>query len=169
MLVFGCWRLELLERPEGLTWDWRVRQIARFSSSRDDIVIIALDQSSLDWMQREQGLVWPWPREVYAAVVDFCAEARSASLTLDVLYSEPSSYGSEDDARLGSAIARHGRVTLPFILGRETGSHDHWPEWAARSLLSLTQPPPPAWPQGRRATFTIPEIAAQAVLGNAQG
>ncbi|MDR0239902.1 MAG: CHASE2 domain-containing protein, partial [Deltaproteobacteria bacterium] len=103
LLAFVCWRLDFLVRPEGISWDWRMRQVARPLPSSDAIVIIALDQASLDWMQKEQGLGWPWPREVYSALVDFCARAGAAGLIMDVLYTEPSTYGQEDDARFGRA------------------------------------------------------------------
>jgi len=168
LLAFVCWRLDFFSRPEGVSWDWRMRQTARPLPSSDAIVIIALDQASLDWMQKEQGLGWPWPREAYSALADFCARAGAASLIMDVLYTEPSTYGPEDDARFGRAVQSFGKVSLPFILGTSTGGSGRWPEWAASSPLSLGPGTPHAlWPQGQRATFPLAEIAAGAALGNA--
>ena len=167
LLAFACWRLDIFSRPEGISWDWRMRQVARPLPSSDAIVIIALDQASLDWMQQEQGLGWPWPREAYSAVVNFCAHAGAASLIMDVLYTEPSTYGPEDDARFGQAVKSFGKVSLPLVLGN-TGGSRHWPDWAAPSLLAPGPgTPPERWPQGQGGTFPISVIAAGATLGNA--
>ncbi len=59
----------------------------------DDIVLILLDQNSLDWASRENGLTWPWPRELYGAIADYCRRAGAKALAFDVLFSEPSTYG----------------------------------------------------------------------------
>ena len=161
--------MDLLSRPEGVSWDWRMRQVARPLPASNAITIIALDQASLDWMQKEQGLGWPWPREAYTAVVDFCARAGAASLIMDVLYTEPSVYGPEDDARFGMSVKAFGKVSLPLVLGKATDGSGRWPDWAATSPLTLDPGTPPEfWPQGQRATFPISEIAAGAALGDAQ-
>ena len=168
LLALTCWRLDILARPEGVSWDWRMRHAARPLPSSDAIVIIALDQASLDWMQKEQGLGWPWPREAYAAVVDFCARAGAASLIMDVLYTEPSVYGPEDDARFGRAVNSFGKVSLPLVLGKAADGSGRWPAWAASSPLRLDpDTAPEVWPAGRQATFPIAEIAAGAALGDA--
>ena len=168
LLAFACWRLDIFVRPEGVSWDWRMRQLARPLPSSDAIVIIALDQPSLDWMQKEQGLGWPWPREAYSALVDFCARAGAASLIIDVLYTEPSTYGPEDDARFGQAVKSFGKVSLPLVLGKSASGSRHWPDWAASALLSLGPDTPQTfWPQGQGAIFPIAAIAAGAALGNA--
>ncbi|MCL2122736.1 MAG: adenylate/guanylate cyclase domain-containing protein, partial [Desulfovibrionaceae bacterium] len=117
---------------------------------------------------KEQGLGWPWPREAYSALVNFCARAGAASLIMDVLYTEPSSYGPEDDARFGQAVKSFGKVSLPLVLGKSTGGSGRWPDWAASSPLSLGPGAPHTfWPQGQSAVFPIADIAAGAALGNA--
>ena len=32
--------------------------------------LILLDQTSLDWGQKEQAWSWPWPRSAYGAIAD---------------------------------------------------------------------------------------------------
>jgi len=99
------WLTGALERPENLTWDWRVKRLAEPSEASDQIKLVLLDQDSLDWGSRENGLSWPWPREMYSAVVSFCQRAEVRSLSFDVLYTEPSVYGVWDDQALGDALA----------------------------------------------------------------
>jgi adenylate cyclase len=53
---------------ENKSYDMRVRFWANstFSRPSDEIVVILLDQDSIDWAQRERGWGWPWPRQAYA-------------------------------------------------------------------------------------------------------
>lgn len=77
------------------------------------IVIIQVDQQSIDVLSRE-GITWPWPRQVYAPLVEHLSEAEA--VFMDILFTESSSYGSEDDAALASAARRAGNVFLPIFL-----------------------------------------------------
>ena len=82
-----------LQGWENRTWDWRVRLMARPGSATGDIVLILLDQNSLDWGLEVNGLSWPWPRQVYAGIVDFCRRGGVRALAFDVQFTEPSLYG----------------------------------------------------------------------------
>ena len=98
---------------EEKTWDPRVRLLARPAPTTPQVALILLDQQSLDWGSKENGLSWPWPREVYTVVIDFCRRAGARALAFDVLFTEPSVYGVEDDAR-----PRRGRGRLRPLRGR---------------------------------------------------
>jgi len=86
-----------LDRWEVKTWDWRVNMMAKPSQHTKEIRLIMLDQNSLDWAKNENGLSWPWPREVYNMIIQFCKRAGARSLAFDVLFTEPSKYGVADD------------------------------------------------------------------------
>ena len=108
-LALVLWFSHALDGWENATWTWRVRSLARPGSHTGDIVLVLLDQPSLDWGERENGLTWPWPREVYAPIIDFCTRAGARSVSFDVLFTEASGFGVQDDEALGAAIARNGR------------------------------------------------------------
>jgi len=119
LLAGGLWLSGVLDRAEHLTWDWRVRQAAAPSPATGGIKLILLDQASLDWGARTNGWSWPWPREVYTALIAFVERAGARSLSFDVLYTEPSVYGVWDDEALGEAMAAHGRtVAAAFVAGQ---------------------------------------------------
>ena len=114
-----------LDRFEYLTWAWRVQSFSSHRTPCSDVKVILLDQPSLDWGAREMGWSWPWPREVYASLLDFCRRGGAKVVALDILFTEPSVYGVADDEALGNAIrqterfvgaAFYGlnRVTLPI-------------------------------------------------------
>jgi adenylate cyclase len=102
------WFTGVLEGWENTTWTWRVATLARPGEHTEEIRLILLDQAALDWGQEENGLPWPWPREVYGPILDFCARAEARVVAFDVLFTEPSAYGVPDDEALGAAIERQG-------------------------------------------------------------
>ena len=136
-LTLALWLPGALEDIEYRTWDWRVRIFAGPGPATADVALILLDQQSLDWGKRENGLSWPWPREMYAIVADFCRRAGAKSLAFDVLYTEPSFYGIDDDASLGLAMAEHGGVVGAAFLAEEGGSLVAWPPGIANPDIEV--------------------------------
>ena len=142
---------------ENLTWAWRAAWFAR-GEPRTPIVLIALDQGSLDWGARENGLSWPWPREAYVPILDFCRRAGARAVAFDLLFSEPSSYGVADDQALATALS-----SVPSVV----------------AVALSRQDPPAGWPAGlkppavtgRNLSTVVPRYASGAFplreLGNA--
>lgn len=117
----------MLESWETKTWDWRVRLLASPGKATEEIRIILLDQNSLDWAQKENGISWPWPREIYTSIVNFCSRSGARSLAFDVLFLEPSSYGVQDDEILGKAVRSFGRVAGAAFFSVRSGKESQWP------------------------------------------
>jgi len=168
-----CWYLGWMDTWEAKTWDWRVSVMARPGFATQDIGLILLDQNSLDWAKNENGLTWPWPREVYGAIVNFCRRSGARAVVFDVLFTEPSTYGVEDDTAFGSAVSEYDRFVASAFLGKNSGSRTEWPKDIPAphtEINGLTR-----WlkktPQGKisypKATLPIPELAkTAAVIGN---
>lgn len=156
-----------LVRFELKTWDWRVNLIAKPSPATDQIRLIFLDQDSLDWGQKQNHLAWPWPRETYALIAEYCRRCGAKAIGMDVLFTEPSFYQVDDDVAFGIAIAAFTGFPATVFLGREQGSTKQWPAdipapsnitiaaKAAELRTILTEP---------LATFPIPEVATNADL-----
>ncbi len=121
------WGFGLLTSWEARTWDWRASLLAEPAKVSDNIRLILLDQNSLDWMNQENGLTWPWPREIYSVIVDFCRRNGARALAFDVLYTEPSKWGVDDDQVFSQAVARYGRVAGALFLKKKSGSYTSWP------------------------------------------
>jgi adenylate cyclase len=99
-------------------FDWRASVLARPGAATDRILLVLVDQESLDWAREENGIGWPWPRETYAAVVDFCRRGGAVAVGLDILFTEPSIYGVADDEALGSSLRAFGpTVAASFLTG----------------------------------------------------
>ncbi len=87
----------------------------------DNICLIYVDQSSIEALGK-QGIVWPWPRQIYAPVIEYLSEADA--VFLDILFTEYSSYGVEDDKILAEAIKKAGNVYLPVVVSKEKREFD---------------------------------------------
>ncbi|MBI4684947.1 MAG: adenylate/guanylate cyclase domain-containing protein [Nitrospirae bacterium] len=78
-----------------------------------DIVIVQVDQQSIDNLSKE-GINWPWPRQMYAPILEYMSEAEA--VFIDILYTEPSSYGENDDTTFADAIKKTSNVYLALFL-----------------------------------------------------
>ena len=134
-----------------------------------EVVIITVDQPDLDFFKK-QGVSWPWPRQVYAPIIEFCQRGKARAVIFDVLYTEASVYGTDDDPRLAQAMAAAGRVVLPLFLTREkTGQSPLAKEALAKAALAITGAPPPGLTKYRGMTLPIPPLLnAAAALGNVE-
>ncbi len=116
---------KLLESYELKTYDQLCRLHAAKIPAPDEVALIVVDQGSLQAAQR-QGINWPWPRQMYAPIVQFCASAGARAIAFDVLFTEPSAYGVEDDRILAESLKQNGHAFLPIFLSRQERSHSPW-------------------------------------------
>jgi adenylate cyclase len=77
------------------------------------VVIVEIDQKSLTAVS-QQGIHWPWPRQMYAPLIEVCTKAGTKGILFDIIFSEPSSYGREDDLEFARAIRGAQNVYLPM-------------------------------------------------------
>ncbi len=119
----GLWLGGAFDRWEAATWDARVRLLAKPSAAADSLAIVLIDQPSLDWAEEVNGWSWPWPREVYTAVIGFCRAAGARAIAFDMLFTETSLYGVEDDATLAATMAEQPDcvVAMPVQPGAAPG------------------------------------------------
>jgi adenylate cyclase len=73
-------------------YDPRINFFAEKSMKSQDLILVLLDQYSIEWAQEERGWGWPWPREAYAELVDYMNLGQAKSVVFDMLFSEPSIY-----------------------------------------------------------------------------
>jgi adenylate cyclase len=88
-------------------------------ATSDKVVLVEVDQQSLDSLSRE-GITWPWPRQVYAPLIEYLSEADA--VFVDIIFSEASSYGQEDDAVFAQAVKKAANVYLALFLTKQRKS-----------------------------------------------
>jgi len=108
--------LGIFHHLEWKSWDMRLRLFSNPSQASKDIVLFFIDQDSLDIYEREQGLSWPWPREIYSYIIRYLEHGGARAIFIDLILSESSSWESSDDQVLSESMKKAGCVFLPFFL-----------------------------------------------------
>jgi adenylate cyclase len=162
LLVHG---LQVARPLEWKSWDARLRLLARPERAGQDIVILLIDQSSLDFYEKQQGLPWPWPRQLYSAVIDYLKAGGARAVFFDLIFSESSSWGVEDDEHMAGAMTRTGNVFLPLSLSQKGESEDAVPAATLeRFSLSGADLPEQAYPSARSAGLPV-DVLLRAARG----
>ncbi len=123
-----AYTLGAFDYAENKTYDLRVNLLAGFSRPSDDIILVLVNQDSIDWGYRERGWSWPWPRKAHAEFVDYMKTAGAKSVSYDVIFSEPSVYGADDDDLFVQSAAGYGRVVQTIFFGSQAGNMYKWPD-----------------------------------------
>jgi adenylate cyclase len=133
------------------------------------VVVVTVDQPDLDFF-KGQGVTWPWPRQLYGPLIDYCRWAGAKAVIFDVLYTEASSYGAEDDKKFAQAVAAAGNVTLPFFLTRDVKPpNPSEPDLLKQAGLTIPGPAPVDQPAYKAVITPIPPLmAAAGALGNVE-
>jgi len=126
-----------------------------------EIVIVQVDQASLDSLAAD-GVTWPWPRQVYAPLFERLVQADA--VFVDIIFSEASSYGNEDDTILAAALAQAGNVFLPvFATANSRTIDDAGQQFLDRLAVKAVNPP------SRSLPFAITPIAPLAAAAHSGG
>ena len=155
---------------EDKVWDMEARLFARPGAHTNEITLILVDQQSLVWAQTKLGVTWPWPRELYGVIVDACRRCNALAVGLDVLFTEPSIFGVDDDRKLGSAIKAMGRVAAGSVFPgqEESGGSRHWlvdtPNFSSRLAREEDTVGRSTLPQYPAATLPVEDVARTAAI-----
>src|SRR6185312_8565770 len=87
---------DLFERVEKITYDWRVRQAARFpTETSTNLAFVYIDDASIAFVKNNHGpqqlgyrYDLPWPRQVYGRLVEELAAEHVKAVGLDVIFAE---------------------------------------------------------------------------------
>jgi len=89
--------------------------------ARRDIVIVAVDQTSLDAVDKSMKFGWPWPRELYGSIIQYAENAGAQAVVFDLLFSETSAYQDRtgDDDNFADVIKV---AKIPLVFGAMVSS-----------------------------------------------
>jgi len=81
-----------------------------------DVVLVAIDENSLRELKAHR-ITWKWPRDIYAAVVEYLHRGGAKVIVLDMLFSEPdidrlSTDAEQTDGALAAAMKKAGNVVI---------------------------------------------------------
>ena len=88
----------LLQPFENRLLDSFVRQHAATLAPDPDIVLVNIDEKSLADMQEKWNAGrFPWPREVYATLIEGIAAQKPRAIVFDIMFSEPDRFRPQSD------------------------------------------------------------------------
>jgi adenylate cyclase len=131
-----------LERLEFAIYDVRQTELRADTVINDQIKVVLIDEYSLSFMSDTLG-AFPWPRTIYAELIDFFQQLGAKAVLFDVLFSEPdvatlgaSTDVSVHDLRLAQATGDfpgtiHAALMNRDVYGDSTDlSHQNLPDYA---------------------------------------
>ena len=160
-----------LETPELLVFDGLQRNFADPREAGDDILLITIDQGSLEKVEETLGLRYPWPRSIFALMLRLIRQGNPRAVLFDLRMEGASAGAEEEDvdeigADLAKAISDLGRVVLGVKM-RPPDSTPRSPD--AEELLRRTRLPNKPWPGlarfGRIDPLSGPLIGSGARFG----
>ncbi|MCF7793177.1 MAG: adenylate/guanylate cyclase domain-containing protein [Candidatus Cloacimonetes bacterium] len=103
-----------LQETELKLLDYRFRMDPRPQAADSNVVMISIDDSSLDFFS-SNGISWPWPRSFYGHMLDYLYQAKA--VIFDMQFYEPDidreeTYAEETDGQFADAISRNQNVFL---------------------------------------------------------
>jgi len=123
--------LGLFSRIESASFDHRVGLFRSDQSIHEDVVVILIDEESLQVMADELGR-WPWPRAAYRDLLDFFALAGAQAFAFDILFTEQQDADSNNynDEVLVEATRRAGNTVhaMQLLHSTQTNKKQSLPE-----------------------------------------
>ena len=149
-------RLPFMQSIELKTLDVRFRTFPSPQAARQDIVVIVIDEESVQRLQSILGR-WPWPRDVYAWVLEYLRAGGARTVIFDILFAEPHLEKPEGDRAFAAALAKSGNVYLAAVFHREeVGGEAMSIPPASFALQGAEEPSNPLTYRG--ITLPLPEL-----------
>jgi len=135
VLALALAQTDWMQRFENVTFDARAKLRARYfpTHPRDDVVLIGIDQASLDDPALGR---WPWKRNIHGQFLLLASVVKPSVVTWDILFDD----SNEDDAAFATGIVR-GKIDV--VLGGARGEPDAGFKPGAEQLAKIRIAPLP--------------------------
>lgn len=115
--LFGIWAYlswEPVQYLENRVLDWNLRSYAEQAVPDTDIVVLDIDEHSLEAMTPEYGR-YPWSRAAFASVVEALEKQKPAAIVFDILFVDPHREHRDDDLYFINTIRKTNNTYFPFV------------------------------------------------------
>lgn len=122
LLLIG--QLSLVRETELKLVDYRFRLDPHPEGADTNVVIVAIDDGSLDFF-KNNGISWPWPRSFYGYAVDYFTAAGAKAVLFDMQFYEPDidreeTESEETDGAFAEAMLDNGSIYLGVQLSEDS-------------------------------------------------
>ncbi|HDP95244.1 MAG TPA: adenylate/guanylate cyclase domain-containing protein [Candidatus Aminicenantes bacterium] len=101
---------------ENAVYDLKLVTFAKKVDS--NVVLVSIDDYSLEFYRENFNIPWPWPRSFYARMLELLTQSRAVAF--DIIFAEQSLYEGEDRI-FADAVRESGNVLFPVIFTAESG------------------------------------------------
>lgn len=125
LMAVALWLAGSLERVDNALGDEMLRWHSPSRTPPDDIVLVAIDQYSLEQLNELAG-PWPWPRSVHGELLDGLARWRPKAVAFDVMFNERDVFQPDNDQVLRDIALTQDNLFFPTQLmpdGNPTPMH----------------------------------------------
>lgn len=156
--------VQILKPLDNELMDFMVRYQAQSLKPDPDIIIVDIDERSLEEMAKHHGR-WPWPRAVHAEIIEGLQQFNPSAIVFDILFSDPDIIHSNSDHYFVEAVKNNPRVFLPIQL-ITTRQKPNWPETGnALGFQRIDQEPHPLAIQQQGLILPFNPLERSAHLG----
>jgi adenylate cyclase len=135
VVTISCYSLGLFEKPEYYLYDLQAKMLRSDKASNSKIKVILIDEAALKSVADIAGR-WPWPRAIWADLLDFLSMGGARTVLFDLLFLEPDRYNESNDQALIEATAASQNVYHGMMIMREKPDKD------AKNNADLNRPMP---------------------------
>lgn len=166
-LVWLASHTNIMREVENKTIDFRFRLSPHPEDADSSIVLVVVDQGSLDYVAKNMGWGWPWPRQYYGVICDYLTHCNVASLGYDFLFDQPD-YDRSDletgysDSSMAASLAASDRDILGMVFAHDPNDLELADTLAVPDTGLLDLSHVPDWVS---VQAPIPEFTASAHLG----
>jgi adenylate cyclase len=114
LVVLDAGAFELIRGMKLKTFDLIMKHRVLYQKADSDIVIIDIDEASLEAMAQEYGR-WPWPRQVFAEFLEMLQEQGPAAIVFDIVFSDPDVFNKESDSYFNEVVAGTDNTFFPML------------------------------------------------------
>jgi len=159
LLLPGLYLWPPLQSWSNAHQDWLIRQRATQQTPDPNLVVIDIDDASLQALSGEAGK-WPWPRSLHAELLEYLLAQKPRAVAFDILFSEPDNYRPDADAYLAEVISKSQSVYLA-ALQQQPAEHSQPPLLASYPMQAGLERSATADPQQRGLLLLPTALPAQ--------
>ncbi len=113
-IILDATTFHLVAGMQHRTFDLIMKNRISYQKADKDIVIVDIDEGSLEAMSKEYGR-WPWPRQVFAEFLENLGEQQPKAVVFDILFSDQDVYNRDSDEYFNEVIAATENTFFPML------------------------------------------------------
>jgi len=141
---------------ENRIFDMLVSHRFRHATADPDIVIVDIDEASLNALSKDYGR-WPWPRQVLGEWMEGVEQQQPRAIVFDILFSDADVFNPDSEAYFNAAIAATNNTFFPML---RLGVQNDALSQVRPSMLPWLSPMPGAIPQNTPLAVVLPKYRA---------